>query len=106
MGMYVHSIKPIEKALKLNSKEPELYLWEGKIFMRNENFSDAEKYFVQFIEKSEEVNPGDYIKIAKTYLKTGKIKKAIEYFYNAIKLDPQNSEAIDGRMAVKKIVQS
>ena len=48
--MHSHSAKAIEWALKLNSKEPELLSWAGKIYIECEEFEKAESHLNKFLK--------------------------------------------------------
>jgi tetratricopeptide (TPR) repeat protein len=50
LKMHSHSAKAIECALKLNSKEPELQSWAGKIYIECEEFEKAESHLNKFLE--------------------------------------------------------
>lgn len=95
-GMYSHSVTSINKAIKLNEKEPSLYEWAGKANFKLGDYKGAEKYFLKFIENSEASSEA-YSFLALTYLNTRKIKEAKNYFDLALSLDPANEIALDGR---------
>ncbi|MCL5027748.1 MAG: tetratricopeptide repeat protein [Bacteroidetes bacterium] len=97
MGMYAHAVLPIEKAIKLNPEEPSIYELAGKIYLKLSEFSKAEKKFLKYIEKIEEVPSDVYTKLAEACLKSQKAKDALAYFDIAIKLDPENQTAITGK---------
>ncbi len=97
LGMYAHAVMPIEKAIKFNPEEPSPYEWAGKIYLKLSDFSKAEKNFLKYIEKIEEVSSDIYTKLAEACLKSQKAKDALAYFDIAIKLDPENQTALTGK---------
>ncbi|MEO8398612.1 MAG: tetratricopeptide repeat protein [Ignavibacteriaceae bacterium] len=97
LAMYAHAINPIEKAIKLNPKELNLYQLAGKIYLKHGDYLKAEKYFLKFIESIGDVSSDDYAKLAEACLRGMKPKEAVNYFDIAIKLDPQNKYAVKGK---------
>ncbi len=97
MGMFAHAVMPIEKAIKLNIEEPSVYELAGKIYLKLSEFAKAEKNFLKYIERIEDVSSDIYTKLAEACLKSQKTKDAIAYFDIALKLDPENQSAITGK---------
>lgn len=97
MDMISHAIKSIEKAIKFNSKNPTVFVWAGKIYFKNNDYKKAEKYFTKFIEMSENISSEDYTLLAEVFLHNGKFRKAVTYFDSAVKLDPKNKIAVEGK---------
>ncbi len=97
MGMFAHAVMPIEKAIKLNPEEPSVYELAGKIYLKLSEFGKAEKNFLKYIEKIEDVSSDIYTKLAEACLKSQKTKDAIAYFDIALKLDPENQSALNGK---------
>ena len=104
LGMYAHAVNPIEKAIKLNPKENILSQLAGKIYMKHGDYLKAEKHFLKFIESIENVSSDDYTKLGEACLKASKAKDAINYFDVAIKLDPANKFAIEGKKSASKLL--
>ncbi len=104
LGMYAHAVNPIEKAIKLNPKENILSQLAGKIYMKHGDYLKAEKHFLEFIESIENVSSDDYTKLGEACLKASKAKDAINYFDVAIKLDPANKFAIEGKKSASKLL--
>ncbi len=104
LGMYAHAVNPIEKAIKLNPKENILFRLAGKIYLKHGDYLKAEKNFLKFIESIENVSSDDYTKLGEACLKAAKAKDAMNYFDVAIKLDPQNKFAIEGKKSASKLL--
>ncbi|RKY93378.1 MAG: hypothetical protein DRQ01_04915, partial [Ignavibacteriae bacterium] len=97
LDMISHAIKSIEKAYRFNSKEPAVFVWAGKIYFKNNDYKKAEKYFTKFIELSEDISSEDYTVLAEVYLHNGKFKEAVTSFESAVKLNPKNKIAVEGK---------
>ncbi len=104
LGMYAHAVNPIEKAIKLNPKENILFQLAGKIYLKHGDYLKAEKNFLKFIESIENVSSDDYTKLGEACLKAAKAKDAMNYFDVAIKLDPKNIFAIEGKKSASKLL--
>lgn len=96
LGMDTHAVLSIEKSIKLNSKILTVYEWAGKIFLRSRDYEKAEKYFVKYVESADEVAADTYAQLAETCLRLNKNKSALNYFELALKLDPNNQNALIG----------
>ena len=97
LDMINHAIKSIEKALRFNPKEPKVFVWAGKIYFKNNDYKKAENYFTKFIKLSEDISSEDYTLLAEVFLHNGKFRKAITYFDSAVKLNPKNKIAVEGK---------
>ena len=97
LGMYAHGIVPIEKAIRLNPKEAASYEWGGKIYLKLGDYLKAEKLFLQYIEHMDNVSSDIYAKLGEACLKASKAKDALTYFDVALKLDPENIFAREGK---------
>jgi tetratricopeptide (TPR) repeat protein len=97
LGMYAHGVVPVEKAIKLNPKEAPSYEWGGKIYLKLGDYLKAEKLFLKYIEHMDNVSSDIYTKLAEACLKASKIKDAMNYFEVALKLDPDNIFAKEGK---------
>jgi len=95
--MINHAIKSVEKAVRINSKEPTIFAWAGKIYFKNNDYKKAEQYFTKFIELSEDISSEDYTLLAEVYLHNGKFNEAVTFFDSAVKLDPKNKTAVAGK---------
>jgi len=95
--MINHAIKSVEKAVRINSKEPTIFAWAGKIYFKNNDYKKAEQYFTKFIELSEDISSEDYTLLAEVYLQNGKFNEAVTFFDSAVKLDPKNKTAVAGK---------
>lgn len=90
LGMDVHAITSIEKAIKLNPKALISYSWAGKIFLIAGDYRKAEKHLIKVVNSSEEFSSEDYSNLGEVYLKMNNEKSALNYFNLALKLDPDN----------------
>ncbi|HSR17959.1 MAG TPA: tetratricopeptide repeat protein [Ignavibacteriaceae bacterium] len=97
LGMYAHALLPVEKAIKINPREAAAYEWAGKIYLKLGDYLKAEKNFLKYIESVEEASSDTYTKLAEACLMVKKAKAALDYFDIAIKLDPKNNFAIEGK---------
>ncbi len=105
LGMYAHAVSPVEKAIKLNTKEPKLLQLAGMIYLKHGDYLKAEKQFLKFIESIENVSSEDYTKLAEACLKNLKVKDAVNYFDVALKLDPANKFALEGKKNASKMLK-
>lgn len=106
LGMYEHAVAPIEKAIKLNPEEPSPYELAGKIYLKIGDYSKAEKYFLSYIERIEDVSSDTYANLAEACLNVEKTKDALAYFDIAIKLDPGNKTAQAGKEKASIILKN
>lgn len=97
LNMYAHAIKPIQKALTLNPKERSSSKWAGKIYLSTGDYLKAEKQFLNYIETGEDAEADIYAELAEACLKSRKATDALAYFEIALKLDPENKLAIEGK---------
>ncbi len=106
LGMYAHAVQPVEKAIKLSPEIPAAYELAGKIYLKLGDYRKAEKNLLKFIESIEDASSDSYTRLAEACLKNHKAKDALAYFDIAIKLDPLNNAAIDGRNKASSIINS
>jgi tetratricopeptide (TPR) repeat protein len=105
LGMYTHAIKPVQKALALNPKERSASKWAGKIYMRTGDYIKAEKQFLNYIEAGDNAEADIYAELAEACLKSKKTADALAYFEIALKLDPENKFALEGKKNVHTILR-
>jgi len=105
LDMYTHAISSISKALKLNANEPTVYKWAGKIFLKVGEYMKAEKNFLKYIGMVEFPASEIYSELGEAYLKTNKVKDALQYYELALKIDPLNKYAVEGRKKAASILQ-
>lgn len=105
LSMYTHAIVPIQKALKLNPQEKSIYKWAGKIFNKTGDYTRAEKYFLKYIDSGETAEADIYTELAECSLKLKKATDALAYFEIALKLDPENKLALEGKKSTGTFVQ-
>ena len=106
LKMYTHSVTSIEKALKLNPQEPSVFEWAGKIYLKVGDYKKAEFLLRKFIEKQEFISSDIYTKLAEACLKSKKTKDALVYFDLALKLDPDNKSASEGKKNASTILKN
>ncbi|MCX6149443.1 MAG: tetratricopeptide repeat protein [Ignavibacteriales bacterium] len=95
-GMYLHALASIEKAKNLNPQEISLNEWAGKIHFKLGDYVNAEKYFLEYVKNSE-ADALTYSYLGLVCLNFNKQKDAKIYFDRALKLDPNNEIALDGK---------
>ncbi len=106
LDMYTHAVSSIGKAIKLNSKEPLTFKWAGKIFLKVGEYLKAEQYFLKYIEMVQYPASEIYSDLGETYLKTNKTENALQYYDLALKLDPLNKFAAEGKRKASIILES
>lgn len=106
MGMFEHAMKPIEKSLKQNQKQAEVFELAGNIYLKAGQYLKAEKKFLKFLELTKETSPEFYVGLARVCLYADKAKDALMYYEKAIQLDPKNDCAIQGRINAKTILNN
>ncbi len=104
LNMHTHAVLPIEKALKLNQKEPLVYEWAGNIYLKLGEFLKAKKYFLKYIESIDNASTESYTKLADACLKLENYKDAINYYEIALKLNPENLPAKKGKAKASSIL--
>jgi len=97
LKMYTHSSDSVNKGIKLNKKEAVLYKWAGKINLKLVDYNKAKKCFEKYISLQKDITPNDYSYLADAYLKSGKLNEALIFYNSAIKLDPKNKRALEGK---------
>jgi tetratricopeptide (TPR) repeat protein len=96
LGMYAHAVDPVEKAMKINSREKSLKDLAGQIYLKTGDFLKAEENFLKFIELNEIVSSELYSNLGEACFKGKKPKEALTYYELALKLDPENQSALKG----------
>jgi tetratricopeptide (TPR) repeat protein len=105
LGMYAHAIVPIQKSLKLNPQENSINKWAGKIYLKTGDYLKAEKQFLLYIDSEESTDPDLYTELAEACLRSNKPTEALAYFEIALRLDPQNRLAIEGKRNADSIIK-
>jgi len=89
--------KLVEKAIKLNPKNPEAYLSKGRCFLFTPApFGGSKKKALEYFKKAESVCPSyymNYMWLGECYVETGKLEEAKESFKKALELEPRCSWA-------------
>ena len=106
LGMYAHAVAPIEKAIKLNPSLALPFEWAGKIYLKLGDYQKAEKNFLKYIETIEDASSDIYTKLAEACLKNKNTKEALAYYDIAIKLDPSNELAKQGKNMASTILKN
>jgi len=106
LDMYTHAISSISKARRLNANEPIVYKWAGKIFLKVGEYLKAEENFHKYIGMVEYPASEIYSELGEAYLKTNKIKDALQYYELALKIDPLNKFAVEGKNKAASILQT
>jgi tetratricopeptide (TPR) repeat protein len=106
LDMQIHAILSVEKAIKLNPKEYQSYELSGKIYLKNGDYLKAEKNFLKYIELNQNISSEIYVELGETYLKIKNAKDALGYFELALKIDPKNNEANEGKIAASRIIHN
>lgn len=105
LGMYTHAVLPIGKSLKLNPRENSVHKWAGKIYLKSGDYQKAEKQFLEYIDAGEKTEADIYTELAEACLKSKKPADALAYFEIALKLDPENRLAEQGKKNADIIIQ-
>lgn len=100
LGMDTHAVHAIEKSIKLNPKAIESHEWAGKIYLRLHDYLKAETHFKKFIETTDNVSSETFTKLGEAYYKLNNLKSALNYFELALRIDPNNDEALMGKQNV------
>lgn len=95
LGMFTHAVSPIQKALKLNAKEPAVLEFAGRIYFNLAEYKKAESYFTKFINSCPEVSAEIYTLIARSFLKQRKIEEANLFVELALQIDAHYLPAKD-----------
>lgn len=106
LGMYAHAIVPIEKAIKLNSKETSLREWAGRIYLKLSDFLKAEENFLMYIELTESASSELYTDLGEACFKGKKPKDALAYYEIALRLDPENQSAQAGKKNAASAIEN
>ncbi len=105
LGMYTHAIVPVQKSLKLNPQEKSVNKWAGKIYLKTGDYQKAEKQFLEYIDSGESTEADIYTELAEACLKSKKATDALAYFEIALKLDPENKFAMEGKKYVDTVIK-
>jgi tetratricopeptide (TPR) repeat protein len=106
LGMYTHAVKYAEKAVSLNQNDPAVHEWAGKIYIRIGDYFRAEKSLLRHIELRKDLTSEAYATLADVCLKAKKPKAALDYFELALKIDPDNQAALNGKKNADRILQN
>ena len=106
LDMHAHAVTPIEKAVKLNPNEPRIFELAGKIYFKLGDFIKAERNFLKHIDLTDEASSEVYAKLAEACLKGNKAKDALAYYDIALKIDPLNKYALEGKKSAASIVKN
>lgn len=105
LDMTEHALTSITKSIKLNPKAAINYELAGKIYFALGDYLKAEKNFLKCVELNHDVTSEIYSKLAEACLKASKTKDALNYFDIALKLDPGNKFADEGKKKASIILK-
>lgn len=97
LAMYAHAVNAIFIALKLNEKELLVNEWAGRIYYKAGDYIKSEKFFLYVIDKKGEASTEIYTCLGDACINSKKLQDAIKYFDMALKLDPNNKKANEGK---------
>jgi tetratricopeptide (TPR) repeat protein len=106
LKMYSNSAEAIKLALKLNSKEPELHSWAGKIYIKCEEFEKAERHLITFLESQKTVSSETHLALADAFQKQNKYLEAEKFLNAALLLDPQNLDISERKKIISNLINS
>ena len=99
---FIEVIKIGSKLNNLNPHDPQLIYLLGLTSINTKNFTQAEKYFAKLLSMKE--NAETYYTYGNIQKKLKKFKDAIISYENAIKINPNFSEAYNNLANTKKII--
>jgi tetratricopeptide (TPR) repeat protein len=106
LGMDTHAVLSIEKSIKLNPKAIGSYEWAGKVCLHAGDYLKAENHFTKYVESTEEISSEIYNNLAEICLSTNRTKSALSYFDLALKIDPNNKNALYGKKNILEELES
>jgi len=106
LKMYSTSAEAIKWALKLNSKEPELHSWAGKIYLKCGKFEKAERHLVTFLESQKTVSSETHLALADAFQNQNKYLEAEKFLNAALLLDPQNLDISERKKILSNLINS
>ena len=106
LKMYSHAAKSIKRALKLNQREPELHSWAGKIYIKCEEFENAERHLIKFLESQKSVSAETHLALADVLQKQNKLVEAEKFLNAALVLDPKNLDISERKRTLSKLINS
>jgi tetratricopeptide (TPR) repeat protein len=104
LKMYSNSAKAIKWALKLNSKEPKLHSWAGKIYIKCEEFEKAEKHLITFLELQKNVSSETQLALADGFQKQNKFSETEKSLNAALLLDLQNLDISERKKIISNLI--
>ena len=78
----------------------------GKYILSLAILLKAERNFLKHIESTDEASSEVYTKLAEACLKGNKAKDALAYYDIALKIDPLNKYALEGKKSAASIVNN
>jgi tetratricopeptide (TPR) repeat protein len=104
--MYSHSASEIKLAIKLNSEEPELHSWAGKIYIKCKDFEKAEDHLIKFIRSQDSVSTDTHLDLADVFQEQNRFSEAERYLNEVLKNDPENPEISRRKETLSKLINS
>ncbi|GBD88632.1 tetratricopeptide repeat protein [bacterium BMS3Abin03] len=106
LEMFVHSADSITKALEIKRDEVAITHWAGKIYLKTEDFIKAKHYFAKCIDLKEDITSTDYTNLAHVCFKLGTLDEALNYYITAVRLDPKNKLALEGKEKTSNLLNN
>ena len=72
------SIFNLERAIKINSSEPGVFISMAELYIKCRNFDEAIKYIEKALEVTKKIGPSSYIKYANLYLLMSEVNSALK----------------------------
>lgn len=106
LKMYSNSAKAVNWALKLNSKEPKLHYWAGKIYLKCEEFEKAERHLLTFLESQKTVSSETHLALADDFQKQNRFSETEKSLNAALLLDLQNLDISERKKILSNLINS
>ncbi len=100
---FTEALKNFNKATKLDNTNPLYYLEIGNTYFNMQQYAETIKNLNKAIELDDS-DARNYYTIGLAYYNLDKIKKAIKNLEKAIQLEPWNSDYIDTKIELEKII--
>ena len=72
------SIFNLERAIKINTSEPGVFISMAELYIKCRNFDEAIKYIEKALEVTKKIGPSSYIKYANLYLLMSEVNSALK----------------------------
>jgi tetratricopeptide (TPR) repeat protein len=105
MNSLILAQKAINTALKLNKKAPVLHSWAGKIYLKSDDYKNAENHFLKYLKLVDKPEVHNITDLAEALVKQKKFKEAISNYNKAINIEPGNSDLIYQKQQIEKLIE-